>query len=68
MVEITVKNINFGEKKIELTRGTVDELTQRFSTNDDAVIFVKEDGNICTKDTVLEEGSTVNMIEVFSGG
>lgn len=68
MVSVKVRNINFGEKSVDLKGNTVSELIQSMGTNDDAVLFVEESGKICTKDTKLKEGSTVNMIEVFSGG
>jgi sulfur carrier protein ThiS len=68
MVKITVKNINFGEKEIELESSKVSELINKLGTNDDASIFVGDDGEIYTKDIKLRDGSIVNMIEVFSGG
>ncbi len=68
MTRIIVKNINFGEKVVELDDNTVDELIKRLGTNDDASLIVGDDGEIYTKDMRLIDGSIVNMIEVFSGG
>lgn len=68
MMKIKVKNVNFGEKEIELKTGKAGELIEKLNTNDDAVLIVSDDGEIYTKDKKLMDGSTVNMIEVFSGG
>lgn len=68
MVKITVKNVNLGEKEVELKKGTVNELIEKLGMNDDAVIIIGEDGEIYTKDRKLKDGLTVNAVEVFSGG
>ncbi len=68
MVKIIVKNINFGEKQVEIKTGKVEELIKKLRTTDDAVLIVDENGDIYTKDKKLKDGSTINMIEVFSGG
>jgi sulfur carrier protein ThiS len=68
MVKVTVRNINFGEKEIELKKGTAEELIKKLETNDDAIIIVDEDGEILTKDRTIKDGSRVNVVEVFSGG
>ncbi len=68
MIKVTVKNINFGEKQVEIKTGKVEELIKKLKTTDDAVLIVDENGDIYTKDRKLKDGSRVNMVEVFSGG
>ncbi len=68
MVSIKVKNINFGEKTVELDGGSADELIRKLATNDDSVILINDKGEIYTKDRKLEEGEELTLLEVFSGG
>jgi sulfur carrier protein ThiS len=67
-VKVKLKNINFGEKEIELDTRSVRELLNKISTNDESVILAGENGKIYTKDMEIEDGSVINVIEVFSGG
>jgi sulfur carrier protein ThiS len=68
MVKITVNNINFGERVIEIENDTAADLIKALGANDDAVIIVGEGGEIFTADRKLKDGSRVNVIDVFSGG
>ena len=68
MVRVRVKNINFGEKLLELKNGTVEELINVLGSNDDSVLLVDKTGEIYTRDRKIKEGAEINIIEVFSGG
>ncbi|MCW1301558.1 MAG: hypothetical protein OH316_00250 [Candidatus Parvarchaeota archaeon] len=68
MVKVKVRNINFGEKEVDIKSGAVSEIMDALGKNDDSVIFVDEEGKIYTSDVVVEDGKALNMIEVFSGG
>ncbi|MEM0142702.1 MAG: MoaD/ThiS family protein [Candidatus Parvarchaeum sp.] len=67
-MEIKLNNINFGEKRIKVENGSVTELLQKLSLNDDSVILIGKDGKIYTKDQQIREGDEINVVEVFSGG
>ncbi len=68
MVSVRVKNINFGEKLLELENGTVEELINVLGSNDDSILLVDKTGEIYTRDRKIKEGAEINVIEVFSGG
>ena len=68
MVIVRVKNINFGEKRLELKNGTVEELINTLGSNDDSLLLVDKTGEIYTKDKKIKEGAEINVVEVFSGG
>ncbi|MCL4396929.1 MoaD/ThiS family protein [Candidatus Parvarchaeota archaeon] len=67
-MEIKLNNINFGEKIVKIDNGSVTELLEKISLNDDSVILVGKDGKIYTKDQRIREGDEINVVEVFSGG
>lgn len=68
MVKIKVKNVNFGERTIDVRNGSVKELIKKLDMDDDAVILVGEDGKIYTEDGRIRKNAEINVIEVFSGG
>ncbi len=66
-MEVKVKNINFGEKTVELQSGRAEELINKLNLNDDSVIIIGSDGKIYTKDEILNDNK-ITIVEVFSGG
>ncbi len=68
MISIKLRNINFGEKTIQLEKGYADELIKKLELNDDSVILIGKDGKIFTKDEKINDNEEINVIEVFSGG
>jgi sulfur carrier protein ThiS len=67
-MEIKLNNINFGEKTINIENGSIKELLDKLSFNDDSVILIGKDGKIYTKDQSIRKGDEINVVEVFSGG
>jgi sulfur carrier protein ThiS len=67
-MEIKVKNVNFGDKTVDLNSGKVEELIEKLELNDDSVILIGKDGKIYTKDETLDKNEEISVVEVFSGG
>ncbi|MCL4391397.1 MAG: MoaD/ThiS family protein [Candidatus Parvarchaeota archaeon] len=67
-MEVKLKNVNFGEKAVSLSSGSVKELIEKLDLNDDSVILIGKNGRIYTKDEKVDEKDEINVIEVFSGG
>jgi sulfur carrier protein ThiS len=67
-MEIKLYNINFGEKTVKIKNGSVKELLEKISLNDDSAILVGKEGKIYTKDERIKDGEEIKVIEVFSGG
>ncbi|MCL4400700.1 MAG: hypothetical protein M1348_02320 [Candidatus Parvarchaeota archaeon] len=68
MISVKVNGLNQKTRKVSLKTGSVNELIGKLNANDDSILIVGEDGKIFTKDRKLRDGSSVSIIEVFSGG
>ena len=68
MISVKVNGLNQKTRKVSLKTGSVNELIGKPNANDDSILIVGEDGKIFTKDRKLRDGSSVSIIEVFSGG
>jgi sulfur carrier protein ThiS len=66
-MKVKIRDIQFGEKEIELERGDVRELVSKLKLSDNGVIVVRG-SDILTADDKLNDGDILDVIEVYSGG
>ncbi len=66
-MKVKIRDIQTGEKEIELTNGDVKELVSKLNLADNGVIIVRGQ-DILTADDKINDGDVLDVIEVYSGG
>ncbi|MCW1291728.1 MAG: MoaD/ThiS family protein [Candidatus Parvarchaeota archaeon] len=66
-MKVKIRDIQIGEKTVELEKGEVEEIISKLDLTNNGVILVRN-GDILTKDDKINDGDVIELIEVYSGG
>ncbi|MCW1292399.1 MAG: MoaD/ThiS family protein [Candidatus Rehaiarchaeum fermentans] len=66
-MKVKIRDIQIGEKTLELEKGEVEEIISKLDLTNNGVILVRN-GDILTKDDKINDGDVIELIEVYSGG